>query len=78
MSNTATVGSFIVKARVKTLAKTHDKILGSCFLALLESEVKAMVEQAIHACGSRKIVRAKQYEEYRAILRGIAPKKADA
>ena len=63
------VASFIVRTRVKELAKSKGKCASSSFLAYLDREIRDMVEQACHMVGSRTIIKAGEYEQYRILLR---------
>lgn len=62
------LAGFIVKARARELAKTHDKILGTDFLAYLEKLIVDSVNDACHFIGPKKIVRAAEYEKHRATI----------
>lgn len=59
---------YLVKSRAKALAKSQDKILSTSFIAFLDNEVRETINQACHAVGSKKIVQAKEFQEYRALM----------
>lgn len=63
-----TIETLIVKSRIKAIAKAKGKILSSSFLAFLDQEIRETVNVACHMVGSRKIVKAGEFREYRALL----------
>lgn len=60
--------SFIVRSRIRTLAREQGKMLSSSFLDLLDSEVRDAVNQACHMIGERKLVKSEEFIKYRNLL----------
>lgn len=59
----------VVKSRIKDIVHARGKVASASFLAFLDQEVREMVDQAVHMVGSRKIIKAGEFREYRTLIR---------
>lgn len=59
----------IVRSRIKALAQAHGKVASTTFLNLIDQEVRQMVADAVHMVGSRKIIKAGEFRDYRTLLK---------
>ena len=66
---------FIIKTRVRELAKAQGKILSRAFVSLVDKEVEEMVLLACRLIGDKKVVPAKDIKEYRDLINKFAPNR---